>query len=53
MQLLNIPNDCLVNEDDSYLFNAMCELQLVRYILKTVSKTLHMLNQTLLWLLTQ
>ena len=40
--MLNIPNDCSADEDRSYLFWASCELLLVSYDLKTVSKTLRM-----------
>ena len=38
MRILNIPNDCSVNEDHLYLFWPVCELQLASYGLKTVPK---------------
>ena len=48
-----ISNDFSANGDHSYLLWALCELQLASHGLKTVSKTLHILIQTLHWLLTQ
>ena len=52
MWMVYISNDCSANGDHSYLFWAVCELWLVNYSLKTVSKTLCVLVQTFIWLLT-
>ena len=48
MQILNIPNDCSVHGDYSYMFSAVYELRLESYGLKTVSNTLRVLLRTLL-----
>ena len=53
MRILNILNDCSPNGDQYYLIGAVFELRLASYDLKTVSKMLSVLAQTLPWLLTQ